>query len=131
MTPRRRPLAPVWLLVPLLLTACAGTGERGASGSRDVITQEQLQGADFQSYTAFEAIQRLRPTWLRPRGTTMTGVRPYAEVIVDGTPYGGLEILRSIRVGDVGEIRYLSAVDATTLYGTGYVGGAIEVSTRR
>jgi hypothetical protein len=42
-----------------------------------------------------------------------------------------LATLQQIRAIDVQEIRYLSATEATTPYGTGHVGGVIEVTTRR
>jgi hypothetical protein len=42
-----------------------------------------------------------------------------------------VEILRSIRAGDVEEARFLNARDATTRYGTDMTAGAIEVVTRR
>ncbi len=51
-----------------LLNSCAGTsGERTRplSSSRDIITQEELA----MQTVAYDAIQSLRPTWLRPRGT--------------------------------------------------------------
>jgi hypothetical protein len=34
-------------------------------------------------------------------------------------------------IGNIETMRYLSAPDATTKYGTGFPGGAIEVTTRR
>jgi len=33
--------------------------------------------------------------------------------------------------GNIETMRYLSAADATTKYGTGFPGGVIEVTTRR
>jgi hypothetical protein len=43
---------------------------------------------------------------------------------------GGLEELQTLPVRDVREITFLSASEATTLYGTGYTNGVIQVSTR-
>ena len=42
---------------------------------------------------------------------------------------GGVEELRSIRAEHVVEIRYMSASEATTRFGTGYTGGLILVTT--
>jgi hypothetical protein len=53
-------------------------------------------------------------------------------VIVDGTRQQvGLSILRSIRTFELQGLRYMSASDATTRYGTGFDGGAILVTTKR
>jgi len=74
----------------------------------------------------YDAIQRLRPSWLRGR----VGSAPV--VLVDGTSQGGdLRTLRSYRVRDIEEIEYMSASDATNRYGTGYGSGVILLTTRR
>jgi hypothetical protein len=49
---------------------------------------------------------------------------------VDRARFGELDVLRNIAVQDVESIRFIPARDATTLYGTGYGGGVIEVTTR-
>lgn len=76
--------------------------------------------------SAYEAIQRLRPTWLQSRSGQ---VGP--QVHVDGRPVaGGLQMLTSIRSTDCRELRFRNGRDATTLYGTNYSNGVIEVTTR-
>ncbi len=81
--------------------------------------------------TAYEAIQTLRPQWLRRRETLslMDPNSGYPAVVVDNIQRGELDLLRNIRAEVVAEIRYLNARDATTRYGTGFRGGAIEVTT--
>jgi hypothetical protein len=44
---------------------------------------------------------------------------------------GGPEALRQIRIQELEEIRFISATDATTRWGTDHAGGAIEVKLRR
>lgn len=113
----------------ITLTGCAGSGggatEGPRRGSTNSISADEIAGvAELDLYSA---INRLRPTWLRPqsRGTLPT-------VVLDGTPQpGGVNILRSLRASDVSELQYMSASDATTRYGTGYTAGAIIVSSRR
>lgn len=121
------------LLLPLLL-ACASTGGAGGgtSSSGNVITADELAGV--VDLSTLEAIQRLRPNWLRPRaalspesfdrGGNMPALR------LDGALSSDIEQLRDLPVRDVMEITFLSAADATTLYGTGYVNGLIQVRTR-
>jgi hypothetical protein len=52
-------------------------------------------------------------------------------VVVDGVARGELDELRGLNNDTLETIRYLSAPDATTKYGTGFPGGVIEVTTRR
>jgi hypothetical protein len=47
-----------------------------------------------------------------------------------GVRMGGLEELHSIRAADVESIRFINARDATTRWGTGHMGGVIEVLLR-
>ena len=114
------------------LAGCAsgsGGGEGGdaaaaASGGANRIVLTEL--ADIQQMDAYQAIQRLRANWLRSR----SGSDP--AVYVDGARrMGGLDDLRSIRVGDVEEMRYLNSADATNRFGTGNDGGAILIITKR
>jgi hypothetical protein len=52
-------------------------------------------------------------------------------VVVDGVALGAIENLASVNAVTVREIRYIGATDATTRYGTGYVGGVILVTTKK
>ena len=112
--------------------ACASTGD-GQDSRLDssVITQEEL--APHHEFTAYEAVQRLRPQWLRVRGATRVvgAQRASIQVHVDGMHMGGVEHLRSIRAQHVLEIRYMSATDATTRYGIDYTGGLLLVTMGR
>jgi len=112
----------------LLAVACAGSGSGSGSegprrGSANLITSAELQ--DVANLSAYEAIQRLRPIWLRPRSGSSGPV-----VFVDGAQMGDPNMLQSISAATVEEIRFRSASDATTRYGTGVTGGAIEVKTK-
>jgi hypothetical protein len=111
------------------LAGCASSGGGGGGdgaprGSANRIIFEELQ--PLQQLDGYQAVQRLRPIWLRPRG----GSSP--QVLVDGNRQAGsLDALRSIRTADIQEMSYMSARDATTRFGTGFDGGAIMVTTRR
>lgn len=113
------------------LGSCGSLAPAGASGSRNVISLAELQEERLQPYSTFEAIQRLRPNWLRSRAGTISSGPVFPVVVMDGRRFGELDTLLSVPVADVQEIRFRSAGDATTRYGTGYMGGAIEVITRR
>lgn len=117
----------------LLAGACQSAPGAGTAPPRrgSVITQEELDA--LPALTVFQAIERLRPSWLRGRVTTVRGAtseRYFPHVFVDRVPTGDLEVLNRMNALDVREIRFLSASDATTRYGTGYPGGIIEVFTK-
>ena len=125
-----RPSALVLLLVAL--ASCTSTG--GSTGGRRSasadITRAELDAASFSS--AYHAIERLRPAWLRARGpATPSNPNPFPKVYVDGMRRGELDELYAISAGDVETIRRLSPSDATTLFGLGNVSGVILVTTSR
>ncbi len=115
---------------PRQLNAAPGEG-----GSRPQnITREEI--ASLSEGDAFSIIQQRRALWLRPRivGTFRTdasGRAVYPEIFVDGLWYGPFRTLRDFRSVDIERIEFISALDATTLYGTGYMGGIIRVVIRR
>ncbi|MGH7476389.1 MAG: hypothetical protein ACRELD_08870 [Longimicrobiales bacterium] len=120
-------------LVVLALAACASSGRGGsdsaASSGADVLSESQL--ADIDNLNAFEALQRLRPMWLRQRGVdSFGGGRPEGiRVYVDGVLEGGVATLRAISVRNVSEIRFLDSRQATLRFGTDHGDGAILVRT--
>ena len=113
------------LLTVVALGGCASSGGgSGDSGERTRGTQNQIIRAELEQLyqlNAYQAVERLRPNWLRRR----LGRTP--RVILGGTAGQNLGILRTIRATDVQEMRFLAARDATTRFGTGYDGGAIVV----
>jgi hypothetical protein len=65
-----------------------GSTERSRS-SRAPISMEEIQDLPMQ-YTVYEAVQRLRPRWLRPRGpASFSGAAPVM-VFLDAVKVGGV-----------------------------------------
>lgn len=121
------------LALPLLMGACASTGGAGPSRSSNVISTEEIDALPGLQ-TAHEAIQQLRPNWLRSRGSVSLQAPAEASfpiIFMNGRRMGDMNMLRSIPISDVGSARFMSAREATTLHGTGYPAGIIDISTRR
>lgn len=122
----------VGLVVVLAATGCTfGGGSAAAPGrSSDRITLEEIEASGVP--TAWELVSRLRPNWLRGRGSPdLRGSSPVLPVVyVAGVRQGGIETLRGILRSGVREMRYLDAITATTRWGEGHAGGVIEVQLR-
>ena len=111
---------------------CGGSFGQVTPGrsSRGDITRAELDQTSFLN--AHNAIEALRPNWLWRRGsTTIMNPDPFPIVYVDGMRRGDLEELYSIAAEDVDTITLVSPADATTRWGTGHLGGAIHLRTRR
>ena len=120
----------------LMITAigtsgCASwTGGDVAAGDRNLLTREQLEPVSFMS--AYQAIQRLRPIWLRSdRGqdSFISQERRGLRVYVDGVLYGNLPSLTTLQVRDIQEIRFLDAREATMQFGIDHGEGVVLVVT--
>lgn len=119
------------LVLATAMAACSSNPSGDTpSRQRDLITAEEI--AAINVATAFDVVRQLRPEFLRSRGTMSlreTGGE-YAVVYMNGMRMGGPEQLHQIRASDVETIRYISATDATTRWGTGHTGGVIEVTVK-
>jgi outer membrane cobalamin receptor len=118
------------VLVVLLGAAGCSAATQSSGQNRNVITAEEIEAINVSS--AMDVIQRLHPEYLRGRGrnSITSAEAQYPIVYVDGVRTGELEVLRSIPAHDVREIRFVTAADATTRYGTDHTGGVIEVTIR-
>ena len=122
----------------LLLSSCSTARQSKAepsSGKRSrssrVITAEEL--ADVFQFNALQAVELLRPTWLRNRGpvTMESSVSQGVRLYVDGNPRGLASDMEGILASDILEMRFLDSREATTRYGTGYPDGVIVITTRQ
>ncbi|MBV6520165.1 MAG: hypothetical protein MNPFHGCM_00270 [Gemmatimonadaceae bacterium] len=124
-------------LIAMSTAACASGGNASATGAltsrqSDIITRSEI--AETQGLlTAWDAVQRLRPRFLRNAGrTSVRGSGDNRAIVrVDDNVAGLPEVLRSIDISEVMEIRYYSAVDATARFGGMYGRGIIHVITRQ
>lgn len=134
-------LALVLLASSLTLGACAAPAAQGGASAgsssaapartdRDRLTRAELDATPGLA-TAYDAVQRLRPHWLRVTGARASDGQ--VAVYHNNTRVGGPEALRQIAIETVGSMRYLDAQDASNQL-SGFnrpVGGAILVSTLR
>jgi hypothetical protein len=143
----RMPFVCAATIALLVATACSSSSSGAGAGPKpgpNVITADEVARANVQN--AYEAVQKLRPAMLRQRqmasangqGGVMkaapTGSAVAAgEVMVymDNTRLGDIEQLRGISASSIAAVRYFSASEAQTKWGSGHAGGVIEVITKR
>jgi hypothetical protein len=126
----------------LLPAACSSAtgGSTITNSNPNLILREQILAMPEGS--ALEVVQRYRSGWLRPRsqGTVAGAFRDPSSGTVQGDPDMPIVFIDDVRYGDVQSLAripstgiesmvFISATDATTLYGTGYTGGIIRINT--
>ena len=114
----------------LTLAACSPQSARVAPQERNFITADEITKSNATN--AFEAVERLRPAFLRTRGSqSLQNQEPPTPMIyVDGMRYGTLQTLSSVPTIGIVSIQYLSAIEATQRFGMGNEGGAIMIVTK-
>ena len=121
-------------LVVVLLVVAAACPHSGTTRQRrdpNLITQDEIERVTAAN--AYDAVQMLRPSFLRTRGVTsaVTGMPEMAIVYLDGMKMGDVGQLQRIPTVGIVSIRYINAIDANQRYGRGHEGGAILVDTRQ
>ena len=125
------------LVLASAVSACASSGSGASGGGGDtqqftggnstLIVRAQL--AQYSGRNALEAVQQFNRRWLQPQRTSSFD-RVFARVVIDNGPPDVLETLGRLSVDSIESMRFLSAIDATTRYGTGNAGGIIVVTSR-
>ena len=119
-----RSLAALGLLAPALIlggVSCAvggvenplAEGQTAAPerGSRYLITAAEMRSAS--AGTLYDAVQRLRPLWLRLGPPRSRGIRSEIMVIQNGQYFGPAQILRQMTPLGVFSITYMDGISAS------------------
>lgn len=105
--------------------ACGGRSQPGQVPTADANTLTQEEFGQRSFFSAYEAVQTLRPAWLSLRGPGGA-----VQVYVDDIHLGGVEVLRTIRLLNVAVMRHMDGTQAPARYGRGHEQGVILVTTR-
>ena|SRR5688572_22457493 len=113
----------------------ASGASRPSRRNPDLIDQGEISARASEAPNALQIIQKLRPQMLTGRGlgspTDATGETSRPRVYVDNISYGDLSTLSNVNASQISEIRFINSRDATTMWGTGHMGGVILVTTKR
>lgn len=135
------------VLLSLLVSGCAGgapanpesstapTGESEFVSRRpNEISREEIVAQGTNAHHAMGLIQRLRPAWLRSRGSNSftAPAAMYPVVYVDEMRReGGLRALLQIPTSEIRRLEFMGPSDATIRWGTGHQAGVIWIVTGR
>ena len=101
-----------------------------ADRDRNLITTDEIE--EISTTTAYEIVDRLRPSWLRNQGPVSirsAGTATFPMVYIDEVRSGGVEALNRVSSQIIREIRFINGRDATTRWGLDHGAGVILVLT--
>ena len=113
------------ILVTIIISCSSTVPSNNPMKQRNKILQEEiveLKGVN----SAIDIINVARPNWLRSGVGTSSNISVYQ----NGMYIGGLSELNYISVQTIIDMKLLSPSEATTIYGTNNMLGAIEIRTR-
>lgn len=94
-----------------------------------LIRFEELHATPYPS--AYEAVEDLRPLWIRSRGRRAMGGPQDITVYLDQVRFGTIQSLMSVPTESVEAIEWVDPATATERWGKDHSAAAIEVHTRR
>jgi hypothetical protein len=113
----------------LSASACMHRAASGAVFDPSVITQDEIDSS--HAVTAYEAVHRLRPMMLTPRGAVALGnPNDLPNVYVDEQYYGDATSLRNIAAMTIESIKFYTGSEAQYKYGRGNAAGVIGIHTK-
>lgn len=120
-------------LFALAATLGCATAPKNAppQGNSNVITEEEIASSGV--INAYEAVQRLRPKFLRARspGSSLRNYNAgYPVVYISGMRHGDIQTLRQIPIIQITEIRYYNAAEANTKFGIDMPNGIIDLKLK-
>ena len=113
------------ILATIIISCSSTVPSNKPMKQRNKILQEEiveLKGVN----SAIDIINVARPNWLRSGVGTSSNISVYQ----NGMYIGGLSELNYISVQTIIDMKLLSPSEATTIYGTNNMLGAIEIRTR-
>ena len=113
------------ILVTIIISCSSTVPSNKPMKQRNKILQEEIMELKGVN-SAIDIINVARPNWLRSGVGTSSNISVYQ----NGMYIGGLSELNYISVQTIIDMKLLSPSEATTIYGTNNMHGAIEIRTR-
>jgi endo-1,4-beta-xylanase len=98
-------------------------------GGRNLLTQEELLAKDFQN--VYDALEALRPFWLRARGPNRLdpNASPTVKVYLDNVKLGAVSELKMQSIRNLRRVYFLTGPEAQARYGVEHENGAVVIET--
>jgi len=125
------------IALPVIVACAPAPGTSGTSGSpaprrTTVLTAEEIRNANADAGSVYDAILRLRPSWLAHGTKSFDPPSTDVPVVfVDGQRYGDLDALRNLDASHIADIRFYSPAEAGRFGLQGGLSGVIEVTMKK
>jgi hypothetical protein len=115
------------LLSLVAALGCAGHAQTPHAAPRNSRVIDSQELSTTHASNLYEAVQFLRPGWLRNQGAVSLGNDGYVVVYLNDTRLGPPESLRQVVLARVSHLRFYDPVSAQATFGLNHSHGAIQV----
>ena len=120
------------VLAMVILVGCVSTQHRRATAGIDTIGEDEIE--KMHAASAYDVVARTHGEYLNSRGRKSLDPRipeipPH--VFVDDTYYGDIGTLRVIPASELSEVRFYQGYEAQFKFGSGHMGGVVQLITKR
>ncbi len=119
-------------LAVLVQIGCVNTQRRDMESGIGVVNEDEI--AAMQATSAYDVVSRTHAEYLHSRGRQSLDSRIRevpAHVFVDDTYYGDIGTLRAIPASELSQVRFYQGYEAQYKFGSGHMGGVIQLITKR
>jgi hypothetical protein len=117
------------MVVPL---GCVSTQRGPTTAGIDSIGEDEIEA--MHAASAYDVVSRTHSEYLHSRGRQSLNPRIAeipAHVFVDDTYYGEIGTLRAIPASELAEVRFYQGYEAQYKFGSGHMGGVVQLITKR
>jgi hypothetical protein len=112
--------------------ACVSTQRRPATAGIDSIGEDEIEA--MHAASAYDVVSRTHGEYLHSRGRQSMDSRTPpipAHVFVDDTYYGDIDTLKTVPASQLAEVRFYQSYEAQYKFGSGHMGGVVQLITKR
>jgi outer membrane cobalamin receptor len=112
--------------------ACVSAPRRAVGAGIDTVTEEEIDA--MRATSAYDVVARTHAEYLHSRGRQSLDSRMPAipaHVYVDDTFYGEIDTLKAIPASQLAEVRFFQGYEAQYRFGSGHMGGVVQLITKR
>jgi hypothetical protein len=125
---------PTWALALAVMSqvSCVSAQSRAATSGIDVIEEDTIEA--MHATSAYDVVSRTHGEYLHSRGRqSLDSKIPEvpAHVFVDDTYYGDVSTLRTVPASELSEVRFYQGYEAQYKFGSGHMGGVVQLITKR
>lgn len=120
------------VIVAALLGGCARSRPQVMTSERNTLGEDEIEA--LRATTAYDIVARTHAEYLHSRGReSMDPNIPEipAHVFIDDTYYGDISTLKTVPASQVAEVHFFQAFEAQYKFGSGHMGGVIQLITKR